>query len=252
MVFRAALRKEFTEQWRTYRFLVLIIVILFFGLSSPLLAKYTPDLLKMVSGSSNLSINLPAPTVMDAVGQYVKNSSQFGFLLALLFTMGTVVQEKERRTAAMILVKPVTRATFLAAKFLALSLAFLASLVLAGLGAYYYTVILFQPVNFGNWMLMNLLLWLYLTLYIALTMMFSTISRSQAAAAGLSFGVLLVLSLAGSIGKIADYLPAQLISWGVSLFAASSTPYWWSLGISLGVIAACLVISWVVFRKQEL
>ena len=242
MVFRAALRKEFTEQWRTYRFLVLIIVILFFGLSSPLLAKYTPDLLKMVSGSSNLSINLPAPTVMDAVGQYVKNSSQFGFLLALLFTMGTVVQEKERRTAAMILVKPVTRATFLAAKFL----------VLAGLGAYYYTVILFQPVNFGNWMLMNLLLWLYLTLYIALTMMFSTISRSQAAAAGLSFGVLLVLSLAGSIGKIADYLPAQLISWGVSLFAASSTPYWWSLGISLGVIAACLVISWVVFRKQEL
>jgi ABC-2 type transport system permease protein len=252
MVFRAALRKEFTEQWRTYRFLVLILVVLFFGLSSPVLAKYTPELVKMASGSSNLSIDIPAPTVMDAAGQYVKNTSQFGFLLALLLSMGMVVQEKEKRTAAMILVKPISRATFLASKFLALSLAFLASLVLAGLGAYYYTVILFQPVNFGTWMLMNLLLWVYLVMYIALTMMFSTLSRSQAAAAGLSFGVLLVLGLAGTIGKVADYLPAQLITWSVGLMAGNSPSYWWSLGISLGVSVACLVISWVMFRKQEL
>jgi len=252
MVFLAALRKEFKEQWRTYRFLVLVIVIVFFGLTSPLLAKFMPDLLKMVSGTSDLSIVLPAPTVMDAVGQYLKNTSQFGFLLALLLTMGTVAQEKDKGTAAMILVKPISRATFLATKFLALSLTFLASLVLAGLGAYYYTVILFQPVDVGAWLAMNLLLWVYFMVYIALTLLFSTISRSQAAAAGLSFGVLLVLSLVGSIGKIGDYLPAQLINWGTNLMTGNTTSYWLAFVISLCVILACLAISWIVFRKQEL
>jgi len=235
MAFYAALRKEFTEQWRTYRFLVLAIVILFFGLTSPLLAKYMPELLKAVSGSSDLSIVLPAPIVADAVGQYLKNTSQFGFLLALLLTMGVVVQEKDKRTAPMILVKPISRAAFLGSKFLALALAFLASLVLAGLGAYYYTVILFQPVDFGAWMAMNLLVWVYFLVYVALTLLFSVLSRSQAAAAGLSFGVLLVLGLVGSIGKIGNYLP-----------------YWGSLAISLGVILACLLAAWGVFRKQEL
>jgi ABC-2 type transport system permease protein len=252
MTFIASLRKEFIEQWRTYRFLVLVIVLAFFGMTSPVLAKYTPELLKIIPATGGITIAMPPPTVMDATSQYVKNVSQFGILLALLLSMGAVAQEKEKGTAAMMLVKPLSRPTFILSKVAALGLAFLASLLIAGLGAYYYTVILFQPVDLGAWLAMNLLLWVYMLVYVAITVLFSTLTRSQAAAAGLSFGILLLLGLVGSLGKLGEYLPAQLINWSVSLMAGLPVTYWPALAVSLGLVLACVAVALISFRKQEL
>ena len=252
MTFIASLRKEFIEQWRTYRLLVLVIVLVFFGMTSPLLAKYTPELLKLIPATGGVSLNFPAPTVMDAVGQYVKNISQFGILLALLLSMGAVAQEKDKGTAGLMLVKPLSRSTFILSKFVALGLAFLACLLVAALGAYYYTLILFQPIDLGAWLGMNLLVWVYLMVFVALTVLFSTLGRSQAAAAGLSFGVLLILGLAGSLGNLGEYLPAQLITWGVGLMAGASVTYWPALAVSLAFIFASMAIAVVSFNQQEL
>jgi ABC-2 type transport system permease protein len=108
MKFMHVLRKELLEQWRTYRFLIVAAVLVLFGLVSPLLAKVTPELLRSIPDvPAGLAESIPDPTVVDAVGQYVKNMSQFGILLALLLSMGMVVQEKERGTAAMMLTRQV-------------------------------------------------------------------------------------------------------------------------------------------------
>ncbi len=93
---------------------------------------------------------IPAPTVTDAITQYVKNMSQFGILLALLMTMGVVVQEKERGTAAFFLTRPVSRETFLLAKFAALTVTFIVSLALAAIGCWYYTLVLFAAAGLGT------------------------------------------------------------------------------------------------------
>jgi ABC-2 type transport system permease protein len=252
MTFIPSLRKELLELWRTYRFLMLVIVVVFFGMSSPLLAKYTPEIIKMIPGGDSISLVIPTPTVADAIAQYVKNVSQFGILLALLLTMGTVVQEKEKGTAAMVLVKPLPRPTFLLTKILAIGLAFLSSLLLAALGAYYYTWILFEPINLGLWLVLNLFLWVYFLVYISLTLLFSTVSRSQAAAAGLSFGVLVLLGLLGSFGTIGEYLPSQLMNWGAGLMAGVTTSYWPALIVSLAIIVVSLILSIFSFNKQEL
>jgi ABC-2 type transport system permease protein len=66
--------KEMTEQWRTYRLLIVAAVMVVFGLASPLLAKLTPDLLKSIPGlPPGLAEAIPVPTLADAVIQYVKN-----------------------------------------------------------------------------------------------------------------------------------------------------------------------------------
>ncbi len=252
MSFIASLRKEFIEQWRTYRFLVLVVVLAFFGMTSPVLAKYTPELLKVIPATGGITINAPPPTVMDAIGQYIKNVSQFGIFMALLLSMGVVAMEKDKGTAGMMLVKPLSREAFILSKFTSLGLAFLASVLITGLGAYYYTILLFEPVNLGTWLVMNLLLWLYMLVYIALTVLFSTLTRSQAAAAGMGFGVLIVLGLVGSIGRLGEYLPAQLITWSVGVMTGSPAAYWPALAVSLGLIVVCMGIALVVFNQQEL
>ena len=107
---RPFLRKELLEQWRTLRLPVVSVVFLLVGLSSPLLARFTPELLKAVAGDQ-FQIQLPTPTAADAVAQLAKNLGQFGALIAVLLAMGAVATEKERGTAAMVLSKPVRRLT---------------------------------------------------------------------------------------------------------------------------------------------
>jgi len=252
MILLASLRKEMLELGRTYRLLALAIVLIVFGLTSPLLAKLMPELIRLVPGGEDLAVLIPKPTLADAVTQYVKNMTQFGLLLALLMTMGAVAQEKERGTAVLMLVKPLPRSTFLLAKFVALALAFLLCLALAGLGGYYYTLLLFSAPAPWAWLALNLLLWVYMLVYVALTLLASVLVRSQAAAAGLGFGAMLVLEAIGAIPGVGKYLPGQLANWGTALLADPTVRFWPALWISLGLILTSLLAAWAVFRRQEL
>jgi hypothetical protein len=102
------LRKELLEQWRTLRLPLTAIVFVLIGLSSPVLARFTPELLQAVGGNL-IPIVLPTPTAADAVAQLAKNLTQLGALVGILLAAGSVAAEKERGTAALLLVRPVSR-----------------------------------------------------------------------------------------------------------------------------------------------
>ncbi len=252
MILGVALRKELLEQWRTHRLLVLAVVFVLMGLISPLLAKLTPELLRLIPGGDQFVPLIPPPTAADAVAQYVKNISQFGIILALLLAMGAVAGEKDRGTAALMLAKPFPRGAFLLAKFGALALTFLVSLIVAGIVGYYYTLLLFTALPPGGWLALNALVWLWLLVYLALTLFCSTITRSQAAAGGLAFGFLVILSLLGSLPRVGEYLPGQLLNWGSALALGSTRSAWPAVAVSVGLIALSLLAAWLLFRRQEL
>jgi ABC-2 type transport system permease protein len=250
--FWVAFRKDILEQWRTNRMMIVGVVLVFFGISSPLLAKFMPELLQLIPGAEQFASLIPQPTVLDAYTQYLKNIGQFIILLALLVSMGSVAIEKEKGTAAMMLVKPLPRGTFLLSKFFALSITFLAGLGLTALAAYYYTVYLFGTVDFVAWITMNALVLVYALMYVAITLLFSTLVRSQAAAAGLSFGALILFSLLGAVPAFTAYMPAQLLDWALGVLTGSLQSYWPALGITLSVIGVCLLWAWLAFDRQEL
>ena len=252
MIFIAALRKEMIEQWRTYRLLVVVIVLTFFGMTSPLIAKLTPELMRLLPNGEDIVKLMPAPGMADAIGQYIKNTSQFALLLALFTTMGVVAQEKERGTAVLVLVKPLGRGAFLSAKFVAQALTFLVAIAVAGVAGYYYTVFIFGAPDGSAWLVMNILLWLYTLVYVAVTLLASTVATSQAVAAAAGFGALLVLSALGALPAIGRYLPGQLVAWATLAFTDSSATFFPALGVSLAIIAACLIAAWVIFEGQEI
>ncbi|MGD2251727.1 MAG: ABC transporter permease subunit [Anaerolineales bacterium] len=252
MNFMTALRKEWMEQGRTFRLLVVGVVLVVFGLLSPVIAKYTPEIIKLIPNGEAIAELIPTPTASDAVAQYIKNTSQFGVILALLLTMGAISQEKSRSTAAMMLVKPLPRGTFLAAKFVSRALMFVAAIVLAGAACYYYTWLLFGPLDLPGWLGLNGLMILYLMVYIALTLFCSVLTRSQVAAGGLALGLLFLFSLIGSIPGVGQYLPGQLIAWGGDLMAGGTEAFWPAVGISVGMIAVSLLGAKLIFDRQEL
>ena len=253
MNFITVFRKEMLEQGRTYRFLIVAAVFAAFGLASPLLAKFTPEMLKAIPGApAELLAAIPAPTVADAITQYVKNMSQFGILLALLVTMGVVVQEKERGTAAFFLTRPVSRETFLLAKFASLAVTFIASLSIAAVGCGYYTYVLFEPLAWAPFLALNGLMLVIFLVYMALSLLGSTLARSQGIAVGLAFIALVIIGLGGSLPTIGDYFPGRLFSWGVTMMLGGAGTAWPAFWISLGIIVMALVVACIVFRRQEI
>jgi ABC-2 type transport system permease protein len=252
MTFLTQLRKEIMEQFRTRRFLIVFIVLLVWGMLSPLTAKFIGEIFNSIPAMAPYAALIPPPTVIDAIGQYIKNVNQFMVILALLVTMGSVVVEKDKGTAALMLVKPLPRSTFILAKFLALVFTFGVSLLAAAIADYYYTLYLFQPLEIGPFLALNGFMLLYTLVYVAITLFASTLFKSQAAAVGVGFGALLFLAVLGSFPPLKEKLPDQLILWGTGLMSGSHMAYWPALLISVGIILASLLGAWLVFRKQEL
>lgn len=130
--FRPMLRKEVAEFARTWRLAVLGGFVLFFALSSPLLAKLTPQILQLVgAGQAGVVIKIPTPTALDAYAQWLKNLSQIGAFVLLIVGSGSVAGEIASGTGILVLTKPVSRADFVAAKALVL-LGYVIALVVAG------------------------------------------------------------------------------------------------------------------------
>jgi ABC-2 type transport system permease protein len=246
-----AFRKEWLEMIRSYRLLVVAVVLVFFGLTSPFLTKFTPELLAALP-TGGMTIEMPPPTVGMAIGQYVKNMAQFGLILGILLTMGSVSQEKDKGTAAMILVKPISRGAFLGAKFLGLAIMIAISLVLAGIACYYYTMLLFEAMDLLRWLVLNALILLYTLVFIAITLLCSTVSKSQPAAGGIALGLIVVPGTIGSILGLGKYLPGELITWGTRLMQGDTTTSWIAFGISIGLIVIPLLAAWLIFKRQEL
>ena len=250
---RTLLAKEFREQWRTWKMVVFMAVFLITGISSPVLAKYTPALLKSIPNlPAGLADFIPTPTLADSVAQYLKNTEQFGILLVILLTMSVMAQEKERGTAAMLLTKPISRSAVILAKWLTGMTILLAGLLVDGLACLAYTAVLFEPLPFGAFWILNLLLLVNLGVYLTVALMASTLARTQAMAAAGAFGGLVVLIILGSIPRLGDSMPGQLANWGSSLVLKGDITAWPALGVAAAMIVLALVIACLRLEREEI
>ncbi len=252
----ALLRKELLESWRTRRLPVAVVVFAIVGILSPLTARYLPEILKAALGDQ-LTVPIPTPTAADAIAQLQKNLGQFGAFTAIALAMGSGATEKERGTAAFVLTKPASRGAFLGAKLMVLGLVLLVSTLVATLVGWAYTSILFEMQPIGGWIVYAELAWLALLVWAAVTFLASTVTRSMAAAAGIGFAALIVLSVVSAIPTVGRFLPGGLDAQAMLIaLGRMDAVSWEKLGTAVAgsvvLIAVMVVASWLAFRRQEL
>jgi ABC-2 type transport system permease protein len=246
------LRKELLEQWRTLRLPVIATIFLLVGLSSPLLARFTPEILKSIAGDQ-FSITLPTPTAADAVDQLAKNLGQFGGLIAVLLAMGAVASEKERGTAALLLTKPGSRAAFLGGKLVAIGLTLAVSVAIATAGAWFYTLVLFEALPVSGVAAGAALQWLTLMAWASITFVGSTLTRSSLAAAGLGIVAFIVVGILSVLPNVGRFLPTGLGGPGRALALGIPGPDPVVPTIATVIlIGAAGLAAWLAFRRQEL
>lgn len=245
--FGPLLGKELTEIRRTWRWLVLPGLFLFFAVTGPVGAKLSPELLRSVLGAQAV---LPEPTYLDSWAQWTKNLSQLG-VFVLLGTLGGLVSGEVRQgTALLVLTKPVSRSAFLLAKVVANVVLVVLSAVLGVLVTWGLTVALFDPVHVAP-LVRASAAWLVFAgmvigLMVALSARFSTLG-----AVGLGFGVLIVLSLLGLWGPANRWTPAGLPGAVVKLGAGEPGGVLWP-AVTTGVlmVAFILVGIWALARRE--
>ncbi len=246
------LRKELREQVRTMRLLVVVAVFAVFGLLSPVFARYVREIVDAVGGSGFGGM-IPAPTVGDAVIQFTKNVGQFGVLIAILVSMGSVATEKDRGTAAFVLTKPITRGAFIAAKMLAIGLLLALALAVAATLCWVYTALLFEPLPVAGFAGAVGLVWLSLAVFASVTFLASVATRSGLVAGGIGFGTLIGAGILSALPGIGRYLPTSL--WGAADVLALGIvpdPLVGPVLVNLGLVGGALGLAWLSFRRQEL
>ncbi len=250
--FRVLLRKELVEQWRTWRLLVVGIIFAIFGIGSPILARYTPELVKAFA-SEQLAGAIPAPTIADAISQFQKNLGQTGILAAILLAMGSVAVEKERGTAALLLTKPLSRGAFLSAKLAAIGATLLVSTAVAGAGAYLYTTLLFSAPPLAGYVAMCGLVFLSLLGYASLTFLGSTLTRSSMAAAGIGIGAMVLVAILSALPAIGTWAPGNLGGPAMALaLGTTANGLLAPLVSTVALVVVAYALAWLSFRRQEL
>ena len=250
--FWVLLRKEFREQFKTSKVVIVAAVFLFFGLGTPLLTKYTPELIKAV-GTGGITIEMPTPTSGDSLTEYTSTMSQFGVLMAVLLAMGAIAKEVETGTTAMVLSKPVGRLAFILAKLKAEGFTFLVALILGGLACWGYTVLLFGDANALGFLYQNLLLGLFFAVCLGITLFFSSLMKSQLAAGGLALALIIFLSAISGLPWVGLYLPGALIDWGNRLvLKMPGASEWGAVAVAMLLVGLSVYFTWLSLRKKEL
>jgi ABC-2 type transport system permease protein len=253
--FVVLLRKELAEAWRTRRLPVVAALFVVVGMVSPLTARYLREIMQAALGDQ-LTVPIPAPTAVMAVEQLQKNLAQLGALAAIALAMGSVAGELDRGTASLVLAQPVTRAAFISAKLVALTIVLGISVGLAAISAWIYTGVLFEPPPVGGWLAMTVLSWLALCAWAALTFLASAATGSTTLAAGLGFVALVVISLGAIVPAVDRLLPTGLTTPAIVLAAGETDLDAGALVTAVAgtavLIAACLGGAIITFRRREL
>jgi ABC-2 type transport system permease protein len=247
-------RKEATEILRTWRIWVLPGMLLFFALTGPILAKFTPQIVGAVGGSELAGVMkaLPTPTHFDAYAQWAKNLTQIA-LIAIIIVYGALVSsERKSGTAILVLTKPVSRAAFVTAKAVVHSV-FLALTVVAGtLVTWGGTALVFGTAP-GGPLWSSAMAWLaFGVLFIAIMTLLSSLLSSQAGAAGIGLGVFAVLSVSALWAPLAKYSPAGLTSAAMSLAVGRQSAILWPVVVSLVLAVILVATAALAFRTREL
>lgn len=246
------LRKEFTEIVRTWRIWVVPGLLLFFAITSPILAELTPAMLESVAtGQSGVQIIVPDPTYVDAYAQWIKNLQQIVTFALLLTAGGMIAGEKASGTAILVLTKPVSRTAFVITKFLSNAVLLATFTVMGTLACWGVTYVVFGEAPIER-LASSTAAWLaFALLLLALMTLFSAGLKSLAAG-GAGLAVFFALSVLSLWGPALRYSPAGVSAASGALLMGESPPLLWpALTAALTVVIA-LAAAVVVFKRQEI
>lgn len=202
-------RLEWLRLVRTRRWLVLVGVFLFFGLTGPLSVKYQDAIVRRLGGG--VQVHLPPPSVPQALAAYTKNVAQIGVIVLVAVAAAALAVDGRPEAAAFFRTRVRRASSLLMPRFGMSAAAGGAAFLVGALGAWYETVVLIaapSPLRLVGGILLTCL---YLAFAVAVTGLAAGLVRSSGGAVGVTLAVLLAIPILGLFHPLGPWLPSRLL-----------------------------------------
>lgn len=252
---KAFLKKEFLEQLRTGKLVILGILFALFGVMNPAVAKLTPWLLEVMADSmaqGGMTITMAEVTAMDSWVQFFKNIPM-AFIVLVVMESSIFTKEYRSGTLLLSLTKGLARHKVLFAKTLVLTLLWTLGYWLCFGITYGYNAYFWDNSIAQNLTLSVLCWWIFGLWVISLVVLFSVLSRENTGVLAGTGGVVFACTLLGLMPKLQKFLPTQLSDGNSLIYGLAGTDkYIPALLVAIAMSLACLIISIPLFNKKQL
>ncbi|NYV73036.1 ABC transporter permease [Streptomyces sp. UH6] len=249
------LRLRGREITRTWRLWLLPAVTVFLAVTSPLLARFTNDLLAAALGPGADGVVLADPTSADAYAQWTKNLTQLVVFVVIVMAAGAINSEVRSGHAALLLVKPASRSAYVHTHAVAL-IGFITVTAFVGAGTGWLTTrAIFGEADLAPIFAATAVWAVLAAVLVSASLLASATIDAAAGAAGAGIGAYFVLVILGAIPWLAEYTPAGLLPLTGAIATGTQEAdhtLWWPIGTGLLLAAALLAMTTSMFRRREL
>lgn len=218
--YAAFLKKELTENIKNYRFPILFAVFLIFGLTSPFLAKFMPEILSAVAADMKMRA---APAALDAWEQFYKNISGVGFSAFIILFGSCMSGEYAKGTLVLLVTKGLPRRAVIFAKYTVAAVLMTICYWTGFLAAYCYTAWLWPDTVLSHVFTAAFYLWLIGFLYLSILLLGCVVFRQTFTSILFTGGIVALVSLLGIVEPLAKCNPFLLTSKNVELISGAAS-----------------------------
>lgn len=249
--FLAFSKKELLETWRTKKLVLLFVIFMIFGLMSPLVAKLTPEILKMSFGEE---FPIVAPTSLDSWMQYYKNLSQIGIYLFAIVFSGVISQEIQKGTLVHLVTKGLNRSVIIGSKWFILYLQWTLILSLSFVITFGYTYFYFPDNASAHPWLAFFPLLIFGLFFCSLIIFTSTVARSSFEGLLLTIFVMILGYIGGVFESLTTWNPVSLIGQNLVILQGTDrlSEYLPSILVTLLLTIVLIVMSINVLKRKKI
>ena len=251
----AFMKKEWMEQIRSSRLMILGLIFLAFGIMNPAIAKLTPWMMEMLTESmeeAGLAVVEVKVDAMTSWTQFYKNVPM-ALIAFVLLQSNIFSKEYQSGTLILALTKGLERYKVVLAKTIVLISTWTAGYWLCYGVTYAYNAYFWDNSIASHLGIAALYWWLIGIWVIALMTLFSVISGSNSGVLLGTGGIFFAVYLLSLIPKLKEYIPTQLMN-GMNLLMKATEPgdYTKALIVAGVSMIVSFMISIPLFNKRRL
>lgn len=201
---------------RTARLWTLIGLYAFFGVLGPITARYLAEILASAGG---LDVNVPDPTPLDGMVQFISNAGQLGVLAIVVVAAGAVAVDAKPEWGAFLRTRVRRRSDLVVPGAAVTAAAAIGATVLGTAIAWVGTEILLGSLDPGRMLVGIVLSALYVVFVVAVTAASAALTRSTLSTVLVAVGLLLALPVLALLRPIEPWVPSELLGAPVEILA---------------------------------
>lgn len=248
-------KKEWMEQLRSGRLMILGILFILLGIMNPALAKLIPWMLEAFADSlaeSGMAVTAVTVDALTSWTQFFKNIPM-GLIAFILLQSNIFTREYQSGTLVLSLTKGLDRHKVVISKTVVLAVLWSALYLLCFAVTYGYNAFFWDNGIARNLAFSAVCWWLLGLWTVMLTVLFSSVLKSSTGVLAGTAGVFLAAYLIGLLPKIKTYSPSMLANASTLLYSTGSvSSYTASITVTVFLCLICFLSSIPILNKKQI